>query len=56
MHRGIRGGTGLLITALRAQSVRVTTDVDVVVQVATIRDYYAIEARLQGRGFRRVVA
>jgi predicted nucleotidyltransferase len=45
--------TGLLITAMRAQSVRVTTDVDVIVQVATIRDYYAIEARLQGRGFAR---
>ncbi len=45
--------TGLLITATRAQAIRVTTDVDVVVQVATIRDYYAVEARLEGSGFVR---
>ncbi len=44
--------TGLLVTAERAQAVRVTTDVDVVAKAATIREYHAVEARLAERGFR----
>ena len=45
--------TGLLVTAVRAQAVRVTTDVDVVVNVATIREYQKVEAQLAERGFVR---
>lgn len=43
--------TGLLVTTPRAQSVRVTNDVDVVVEAATVSQYHAIEARLRKAGF-----
>lgn len=44
--------TGLLVTAVRAQQIRATEDVDVVAKVATIKGYHGIEARLSERGFR----
>jgi predicted nucleotidyltransferase len=43
--------TGLLITATRVQSVRATTDVDVVAEATTIREYHILEARLRDKGF-----
>jgi hypothetical protein len=43
--------TALLVTSIRAQSVRVTTDVDVVVDVTSIREYHALERRIAARGF-----
>ena len=45
--------TGLLVTAVRTQAVRVTTNVDVVAKVTTIREYHEVEARLTQRGFVR---
>ena len=45
--------TGLLVTAVRAQAVRGTTDVEVVAKVTTIREYHEVEARLTERGFVR---
>ncbi len=44
--------TGLLVTSLRAQSVRVTTDVDVVAEATTMVQYHALEERLRAQGFR----
>src|SRR5688572_10134963 len=44
--------TGLLVTTVRAQPIRVTLDVDVVTKVTTLHDYHAIEARLSERGFK----
>jgi hypothetical protein len=38
--------TGLLATAQRAQAIRPTIDVDVVVPAVTIADYYAMERAL----------
>ena len=43
--------TELLVTVARAQSVRVTTDVDVVAEATTIREYHILEARLRDKGF-----
>jgi predicted nucleotidyltransferase len=43
--------TGLLVTAPRAQSVRVTHDVDVVAEATTIPQFHAIESRLRKIGF-----
>jgi predicted nucleotidyltransferase len=43
---------GLLVTAVQAQAIRATQDVDVVVQVATMREYHAMERELANRGFR----
>jgi len=43
--------TGLLVTSARAQFIRGTVDVDVVVQVATILEYQAVERRLLARHF-----
>jgi predicted nucleotidyltransferase len=43
--------TGLLITTTRSQIIRGTVDVDVVVQVATILEYQAIEKQLIARNF-----
>lgn len=43
--------TGLLVTAQRAQAIRPTTDVDVVVQAVTLADYHAAERALEARGF-----
>jgi predicted nucleotidyltransferase len=45
--------TGLLVTAVRSHAVRVTIDVDVVTQVATLGDYYTISAELEKKGFRQ---
>ncbi len=45
--------TGLLVTAARAQVVRVTVDVDAVARIETIGDYHAIERRLERQGFVR---
>lgn len=45
--------TGLLVTDVRPQSVRVTIDVDVVVEVTTVQGYYGIETKLEQRGFER---
>lgn len=44
--------TGLLVTAQRAQAIRPTTDVDVVVHAVTITDYHAMERAIEARGFR----
>jgi len=43
--------TGLLVTAVRAQSIRATRDVDVVVQAASLREYHAMESAVAARGF-----
>lgn len=43
--------TGLLLTAVRAQSIRPTDDVDMVVQATTAREYHEMEKQLQARGF-----
>lgn len=45
--------TGLLVTSVRSQTVRMTIDVDVVTQVATLGDYYTISAELEKKGFRQ---
>ncbi len=45
--------TGLLVTAVRAQAVRATVDVDTVARIETIGDYHAIERRLEQQGFAR---
>ena len=43
--------TGLLVTSVQAQPIRVTEDVDVVVQAASAREYHAMESGLRKRGF-----
>ena len=43
--------TGLLITDPAAPSIRVTTDVDVITEVASLREYYQLAERLRQRGF-----
>jgi predicted nucleotidyltransferase len=43
--------TGLLVTAIRAQTIRPTDDVDMVAQAATAREYHEVEALLGERGF-----
>ena len=43
--------TGLLVTSVQAQPIRVTKDVDVVVQAASTREYHAMEKSLRERGF-----
>ena len=43
--------TGLLVTVIRAQVIRPTDDVDMVVQAATSREYHKVEASLEARGF-----
>lgn len=43
--------TGLLVTAVRAQAVRMTEGVDLVAQVASVREYHEMEALFQARGF-----
>jgi predicted nucleotidyltransferase len=40
------------VTSLRAQGVRVTTDVDVVAEATTAVQYHALEKRLRAKGFR----
>lgn len=44
--------TGLLITDEKAAAIRVTKDVDVIVEVATQGAYYQIDEALRARGFR----
>ena len=43
---------GLLVTRVRTHQIRITEDVDVVAQVATVKDYHGVEARLVARGFK----
>ena len=43
--------TGLLVTSVRAQMLRPTDDVDMVVQAATAQEYHKAEKQLQVRGF-----
>lgn len=43
--------TGLLVTAVRAQMLRPTDDVDMVVQALTAQEYHQAERQLQARGF-----
>jgi len=43
---------GLLITDEAAPPIRATVDVDVIVQVASLADYYLLSDRLRERGFR----
>ena len=43
--------TGLLVTAVRAQVIRPTDDVDMVARAATAREYHEAERQLQARGF-----
>jgi predicted nucleotidyltransferase len=44
--------TGLFVNTVRAEEIRVTSDVDVVAEVTTVRQYHALEKRLAARGFR----
>ena len=44
--------TGMLLTSQRAQVIRVTQDVDVVVQVASIAKYYEMERAIEAKGFK----
>ena len=44
--------TGLLLTAPRAQAIRATQDVDVVVNAITTADYHAMEKAVESRGFK----
>lgn len=44
--------TGLLVTTVRAQSIRATEDVDVVAKIATVSGYHHVEAQLSARGFK----
>lgn len=44
--------TGLLITDPKAAAIRVTKDVDVIVEVATQGAYYRIETALRAQGFK----
>ena len=39
--------TGLLITDPAAPSIRITTDVDVITEVTSMRDYYQLSERLR---------
>lgn len=43
---------GLLITDTAAPPIRATVDVDAIVQVASLADYYDLSERLRERGFR----
>jgi predicted nucleotidyltransferase len=42
---------GLLLTQIRAEAIRPTEDVDLVVSVVTTQDYYQFEKRLRERAF-----
>jgi predicted nucleotidyltransferase len=44
--------TGLLITDVAAPPVRATHDVDVIAEVATLRDYHRLSVSLRERGFK----
>lgn len=43
--------TGLLLTQERPDRLRMTEDVDIVVQALTVHDYHAIEKQVRARGF-----
>jgi predicted nucleotidyltransferase len=43
--------TGMLVTDIAAAPVRVTRDVDVIVEVLTLADYHALERELERAGF-----
>ena len=45
----------LLITDPAAPDVRPTLDIDVIVEVATLTDYYRLQERLRGKGFREAM-
>ena len=42
---------GLLVTSIRAQQIRMTEDVDVIVEVASLAEYQAMERRFEKLGF-----
>ncbi len=44
--------TDLLVTSVRPDYVRATTDVDVVAEVTTIHEYHALEKRIAAKGFK----
>jgi predicted nucleotidyltransferase len=44
--------TGLLLTTPRAQAIRATQDVDVVVHAVSTADYHAMERAVEARGFK----
>jgi hypothetical protein len=44
---------GLLLTDRAAEGIRVTKDVDAIVEAATLRQYYELESRLPALGFMR---
>ncbi|MFO7541808.1 MAG: hypothetical protein R6W97_03215 [Thiobacillus sp.] len=44
--------TGLLLTTPRAQAIRATQDVDVVVHAISTADYHAMEKAVEARGFK----
>lgn len=48
--------TSLLVTAVRAESIRATRDVDAVVEVVSAADYHAFERKLVAKGFQPDVA
>lgn len=43
--------TGLLVTAPRAQQIRMTLDVDLVAEVTTLAAYHELERQFEGMGF-----
>ncbi len=43
--------TGLLVTSVRAQPIRMTDDVDLVANVASRREYHELEQRFTALGF-----
>lgn len=45
--------TGLFVTDPAMPDVRVTQDVDVIVEVTSRRDYYRLEKELRGKGFKQ---
>ena len=48
--------TGLLLTAQRAQVIRATQDVDVVVRALSMADYHAMERAVEARGFQHDIS
>lgn len=48
--------TGLLLTAQRAQAIRATQDVDVIVRAVSRADYHAMERAIESRGFRHDIS
>lgn len=47
--------TGLLLTNTAIPQIRTTLDIDVIVEIASRSDYYALESRLQRLGFRSLI-